>query len=309
MIIEKDINNLNKINQNACIAIGNFDGIHQGHAKLIHKTIDISKENNLIPTILTFDPMPEEFFGAKDFFRLMEMTDKYQVFQNLGIKKVIAIPFNKNFSEIDQDSFVKDILIDKLSLKHLIVGNDFKFGHKRIGDISLLKLYKEQGLYDLTVLELVKVTNDKVSSRDIRNLIKFGRINDANKLIAAPFSLSGKVIHGEKRGRELGYPTANIEIYKSYPINGIFLVSILFENKKLYGLASWGDKPTFSGADHVLEIYIFDFKSDIYGKELKIIFIEKIRDQIKFNSKDELIAQMDQDKKVARELLGKLNEL
>ena len=309
MIIVKEINNLDNIYQDSCIAIGNFDGIHEGHTKLIKTTIEVSKENNLVPTILTFDPMPEEFFHAENFFRLMDMTDKYNIFESFGIEQVVAIPFNKDFSEINKDLFINNILLNKLMLKHLVVGNDFKFGHKRMGDVSLLESYRDQDLYSLTVLELVKVSNDKVSSRDIRDLIKDGKVRDANKLMAAPFSLSGKVIHGEKRGRELGYPTANIETYKSYPIDGIFLVSILFENKELYGLASWGNKPTFSGTDHVLEINIFDFKSDIYGKELKVTFIDKIRDQIKFNNTDELIKQMGQDKKLAKTLLGKLNEL
>ena len=306
MIILENINDIDKSSRGRCISIGNFDGIHQGHMQLIKNTIEIARKKNLISTILTFDPMPEEFFDSKDFFRLMEMSDKYQIFDELGIDQVIPILFNKDFSEVNKDDFVRDILINKLMLEHLIVGNDFQFGYQRQGNISLLKSYANQGLYCLTVLDLVKTSNSKVSSRDIRALIKDGRIKDANTLMAMPFSLSGKVIHGEKRGRELGYPTANIEICNSYRINGIFLVSILFEHKKLFGLASWGDKPTFSGKDHVLEINIFDFESDIYGKDLKIIFLDKIRDQIKFNNKEELIDQMDQDKMIAEILLRKI---
>ena len=308
MIIQ-DINNLDQLPEQTCVAIGNFDGIHQGHIGLIKKTIKKSRDNNLVPTILTFDPMPEEFFNTSGFFRLMHMSDKYQVLEKYGIEQVIKIPFDKYFSEISKDAFIENILIHKLMLKHLIVGCDFKFGHKRLGDINLLKLYKDRNLFDLTIIELVKVTDKKVSSRDIRALIKNGDIKDANKLISKPFSLKGRVIHGEKRGRLLGYPTANIELYKSYPINGIFLVSILFENQKLYGLASWGHKPTFSYDEHVLEVNIFDFEADLYDKELKIIFIDKIRDQIKFNNKDDLIKQMDKDKKIAKLLLEKINEL
>ncbi len=308
MIIQ-DINNLDQLTEQTCVAIGNFDGIHQGHIGLIKKTIKTSRDNNLVPTILTFDPMPEEFFNTSNFFRLMHMSDKYQVLEKYGIQQVIKIPFDKNFSEISKDAFIENILIHKLMIKHLIVGCDFKFGHKRLGDINLLKLYEDKNLFDLTVIELVKVTDKKVSSRDIRALIKNGDIKDANKLISKPFSLKGRVIHGEKRGRQLGYPTANIELYKSYPINGIFLVSILFENQKLYGLASWGRKPTFSNDEHVLEVNIFDFEADLYDKELKIIFIDKIRDQIKFNNKDDLIKQMDKDKKIAKSLLEKINEL
>ena len=306
MIIIKDINNIEKTTSNNCISIGNFDGMHKGHIELVKETVRIAKENNLVPTVLTFDQMPEEYFKANDFFRLMEMSDKYKVFEKLGVEQVLVIPFDKSFSETNENIFIKEILIEKLSLKYLIVGKDFKFGYKRMGNIELLQKYSELGGYNLLSLDLVKISSDKISSRDIRILIKNGKIKEANQLLAVPFSLSGKVIHGEKRGRRLGYPTANIEIYKSYPINGIFLVNILFEDKKLFGLASWGNKPTFSGIDHVLEVNILDFESDIYGKQLKVIFIDKIRDQIKFDNQDELIEQMNKDKKTAEILLKDL---
>ena len=306
MIIIKDINNIEKTTSNNCISIGNFDGMHKGHIELVKETVRIAKENNLVPTVLTFDQMPEEYFKANDFFRLMEMSDKYKVFEKLGVEQVLVIPFDKSFSEIKENIFIKEILIEKLSLKYLIVGKDFKFGYKRMGNIELLQKYSELGGYNLLSLDLVKISSDKISSRDIRILIKNGKIKEANQLLAVPFSLSGKVIHGEKRGRRLGYPTANIEIYKSYPINGIFLVNILFEDKKLFGLASWGNKPTFSGIDHVLEVNILDFESDIYGKQLKVIFIDKIRDQIKFDNQDELIEQMNKDKKTVEILLKDL---
>ena len=306
MIIIKDINNIEKTTSNNCISIGNFDGMHKGHIELVKETVRIAKENNLVPTVLTFDQMPEEYFKANDFFRLMEMSDKYKVFERLGVEQVLVIPFDKSFSEINENIFIKEILIEKLSLKYLIVGKDFKFGYKRMGNIELLQKYSELGGYNLLSLDLVKISSDKISSRDIRILIKNGKIKEANQLLAVPFSLSGKVIHGEKRGRRLGYPTANIETYKSYPINGIFLVNILFEDKKLFGLASWGNKPTFSGIDHVLEVNILDFESDIYGKQLKVIFIDKIRDQIKFDNQDELIEQMNKDKKTVEILLKDL---
>ena len=306
MIIIKDINNIEKTTSNNCISIGNFDGMHKGHIELVKENVRIAKENNLVPTVLTFDQMPEEYFKANDFFRLMEMSDKCKVFEKLGVEQVLVIPFDKSFSEINENIFIKEILIEKLSLKYLIVGKDFKFGYKRMGNIELLQKYSELGGYNLLSLDLVKISSDKISSRDIRILIKNGKIKEANQLLAVPFSLSGKVIHGEKRGRRLGYPTANIEIYKSYPINGIFLVNILFEDKKLFGLASWGNKPTFSGIDHVLEVNILDFESDIYGKQLKVIFIDKIRDQIKFDNQDELIEQMNKDKKTAEILLKDL---
>ena len=307
MIIIKDINNIEKITSNNCISIGNFDGMHKGHIELVKETVRIAKENNLVPTVLTFDQMPEEYFKTNDFFRLMEMSDKYKVFEKLGVEQVLVIPFDKNFSEINEIIFIKEILIEKLSLKYLIVGKDFKFGYKRMGNIELLQKYSELGGYNLLSLDLVKISSDKISSRDIRILIKNGKIKEANQLLAVPFSLSGKVIHGEKRGRRLGYPTANIEIYKSYPINGIFLVNILFEDKKLFGLASWGNKPTFSGIDHVLEVNILDFSGDLYGQKLNVQFVRKIRDQETFTNKDELIIAMKEDERISRKFF-KLND-
>ena len=310
MIIIKDINSIEKSTSIHCISIGNFDGMHQGHIELVKETVRVAKENNLVPTVLTFDQMPEEYFKSKDFFRLMEMSDKYKVFEELGIEKVFVIPFNKSFSEINENIFIKEILIEKLLLKYLIVGKDFKFGYKRMGNIELLQKYSQLGHYGLLSLDLVKISNDKISSRDIRILIKNGKIKEANQLLAMPFSLSGKVIHGEKRGRRLGYPTANIEIYKSYPINGIFLVEVLRgNNDKLHGLASIGNKPTFSGTNDVLEVFIFNFKLDIYGETIKVIFLEKIRDQIKFNTKEELIDQMKNDHNIALNILRNENEL
>ena len=212
MIVIENIDKLDNSLKEACIAIGNFDGIHQGHKSLIEETIVVSKKKNLVPTILTFNPMPEEHFNSNEFFRLMDMSDKYQALQSFGIEQVITIPFDKKFSEITKDLFIENILINKLMAKHLVVGRDFKFGNKRLGDVNLLKLYRDKGLFDLSILDLVTVSAEKVSSRDIRKLINKGNIRDANKLMAAPFSLSGKVIHGEKRGRELGYPTANLSL-------------------------------------------------------------------------------------------------
>ena len=162
MIIIKDINNIEKTTSNNCISIGNFDGMHKGHIELVKETVRIAKENNLVSTVLTFDQMPEEYFKANDFFRLMEMSDKYKVFEKLGIEQVIVIPFDKSFSEINENIFIKEILIEKLSLKYLIVGKDFKFGYKRMGNIELLQKYSELGGYNLLSLDLVKISSDKI---------------------------------------------------------------------------------------------------------------------------------------------------
>ena len=309
----KIFNSLNDIPDNhgpSSITIGNFDGLHIGHIELLKNTIILAKANNTIPVVLTFNPMPEEYFQNEYFFRLMNNTEKLDFIEDYGIEEIILIPFNEKFSKMDKNRFIDEVLIKKLNAKHIIVGNDFRFGHKRIGDVKLLKSYGHDKGIEVTIVSLIEISGKKISSTSIRKLLISGKISEANNILGKPFSIQGKIIHGEKVGRELGYPTANIEIYKSYPINGIFLVEVLHENSdKLYGLASIGNKPTFSGTNDVLEVFIFNFKLDIYGETIKVIFLEKIRNQIKFNTKEELIDQMKNDHNIALNILREQNEL
>ncbi len=309
----KIFNNLNDIpinHKNSSVTIGNFDGMHMGHIKLLEKTIEHAKKYNTIPVVITFSPMPEEYFQKKDFFRLMSNADKMDFFKNYGILEIILIPFNQEFSKINASSFIDNILIKKLNAKHIVVGNDFRFGNKREGDVELLKSFNSNHDFEVKMINLVEISGKKISSTSIRKLLTSGKISEANAHLNKPYAITGPVVHGEKLGRELGYPTANIEIYKSYPINGIFLVEILRKNsKKLYGVASIGNKPTFSGISDILEVFIFNFDLDIYGETIKVIFLEKIRDQIKFNTKDELIDQMKNDHILALDILRKKNEL
>jgi len=309
----KIFNSLDDIPNNhgpSSITIGNFDGLHIGHIKLLKKTIDLAKKNNTIPIVLTFSPMPEEYFQNEYFFRLMNNAEKSDSIEDYGIEEIILIPFNEEFSKMDEKSFIDEVLIKKLNAKHVIVGNDFRFGHKRIGNVKLLQSYGHVTGIKVTIVNLVEISGKKISSTSIRKLLISGKILEANNLLRKPFSIQGEIIHGEKLGRELGYPTANIEIYKSYPINGIFLVEVLRGNSdKLYGLASIGSKPTFSGTNDVLEVFMFNFKLDIYGEIIKVIFLEKIRDQIKFNTKEELVDQMKNDHNIALNILRTKNEL
>ena len=309
----KIFNSLNDIPDNhgpSSITIGNFDGLHIGHIELLKNTIVLAKANNTIPVVLTFNPMPEEYFQNEYFFRLMNNTEKLGFIEDYGIEEIILIPFNEEFSKMDENRFIEEVLVKKLNAKHIIVGNDFRFGHKRIGNVKLLESYGHDKGIEVTIVNLIEISGKKISSTGIRKLLISGKISEANNLLGKPFSIQGKIIHGEKVGRELGYPTANIEIYKSYPINGIFLVEVLHGNSdKLYGLASIGNKPTFSGTNDVLEVFIFNFKLDIYGETIKVIFLEKIRDQIKFNTKEELIDQMKNDHHIALNILREQNEL
>ena len=298
------IDNLQKLeilSNGSVVTIGNFDGIHAGHRELIKDTLSLSEKNNLGSVVLTFDPLPEEFFNRKHFFRLMPITDKLDYFRQAGIDTIIKIPFTKEFSEMSARVFINEILINKLRTQYLIVGKDFKFGNNREGDYETLSNEKE---FQTNIVSIIKDNDVKVSSSMIREIIVQGDVERANRYLVNKFAMDGYIVHGEKIGRKLGYPTANIEIYKSFPINGIFLVKVVIENAEVkFGLASIGNKPTFSGKKDLLEVFIFDYNSEIYGKKMRVYFYEKLRDQIKFENEGDLILQMDSDSANAKSVL------
>ncbi|MBS83257.1 MAG: bifunctional riboflavin kinase/FMN adenylyltransferase [Gammaproteobacteria bacterium] len=308
MKIIRGLKNINKIIGHSAVTIGNFDGFHKGHQKLVDQVMSTAKQKSIPSTIITFEPLPEEYFKIKSFRRLTRLKDKLKMFQNIGIDQVICINFNSDFSKISANTFIEDLLIKKIKAQYLIIGEDFKFGSSRKGDYELLKNYKK--MINIIKIESFLENQKKVSSTLIREALTKGLIEDANNLIGRPYSISGRVTQGDKRGHELGYPTANIDIYKSYAINGIFLVKVLMENnQKYHGLASFGNKPTFSGKNTVLEVFIFDFNENIYDKNIEIIFFKKLRDQIKFENTQDLKHQMDLDYKNALKIINKKNEL
>lgn len=301
MEIIDNLQNLKNLDGRSVVTIGNFDGVHAGHRELINEALALANVNNMNPVVLTFDPLPEEFFERKGFFKLMPIADKLEYFRIAGIKTVIKVPFSKKFSETSAPTFVQEILINKLQTEYLIVGEDFKFGRNREGNYNTLSNEKK---FKTKIVSVIKDSDMKISSSMIRDLIVAGDIEKANGYLINEFAMDGYIVHGEKMGRKLGYPTANIEICKSFPINGIFLVKVVIENTEVkFGLASIGNKPTFSGKKDLLEVFIFDYNSDIYGKKMKVYFFEKLRNQIKFKDENDLIRQMNHDSANARNML------
>ena len=301
MEIIDNLQNLKNLDGRSVVTIGNFDGVHAGHRELINEALALANVNNMNPVVLTFDPLPEEFFERKGFFKLMPIADKLEYFRIAGIKTVIKVPFSKKFSETSAPTFIQEILINKLQTKYLIVGEDFKFGKNREGNYNTLSNEKK---FKTKIVSVIKDSGMKISSSMIRDLIAAGDIEKANSYLMNGFAMDGYIVHGEKMGRKLGYPTANIEICKSFPINGIFLVKVVIENTEVkFGLASIGNKPTFSGKKDLLEVFIFDYNSDIYGKKMKVYFFEKLRNQIKFKDENDLIRQMNHDSANARNML------
>ncbi|MED5275184.1 MAG: bifunctional riboflavin kinase/FAD synthetase [Pseudomonadota bacterium] len=304
MKIIHGLKSLSKCKSGCAVTIGNFDGFHKGHKKLIEHIKNQSNKRSLCSTIITFEPLPEEFFNYGKFKRLTRLKEKLKIFLDNDIDQVICLNFNNNFSKITATDFISKILIEYLDTKYLVIGEDFKFGCERKGDYKLLQDFSGKTGMEVVTIDSQIFNNKKISSSAIREALSQGNISYANKLLGREYSITGRITKGDSRGHRLGYPTANIDIYKSYPIDGIFVVQISMENNENhYGLASVGNKPTFSGKNNTLEVYIFNFNKNIYNQKIKVSFISKLRDQIKFENEDELIKQMDLDYKNALKFL------
>lgn len=285
------------------VMLGNFDGVHIGHQQLIHALMTASHELKIPSVLLTFEPNPSEFFPSKTpLARLMRLSEKWRCVQNYGIDYFYCMRFNALLANLSPDDFVKKILVDQLGVKKIIVGDDFRFGAKRAGDVETLKTLGKKYDFEVDALPQAMHNGDRISSTRIRDAVKQGDFETAAALMGRPLTLSGKVSYGSQLGRQLGFPTANIHLHrKQVPMMGIFVVRVHgLQEKPLQGVASIGYRPTFNGKQILLEVFIFDFSEMIYGRRITVEFLHKIRDEVRFESVPELILQMQDDVSVAR---------
>ena len=283
----------------SAIAIGNFDGIHAGHQKVFKKTKKFAKKNNIKFGVITFTPLPIMFFNKKiKNYRLVSENQKLKLFEKHGVDFIINIKFDKKFSKINSESFVKKIIYKKINPQFISVSNNFRFGSKRKGDVNLLKKFSYKYDYRLLNIRTLKYKGIIVSSTRIRKSLQNGKIHLANELLSRTWFVDGLVKKGKKLGRELGYRTCNMHI-KNYilPKIGIYVVKVLIENnKKTYsGVAYLGSRPTFGGKEVFLEINLFGIKKNLYKKKLKVYFLKFIRGDQKFKNSAKLIRQMNKD--------------
>ena len=281
------------------LAIGNFDGMHLGHQALLHKLCGQAAARNLTPAVMTFEPHPREFFTPLNApARISNLREKLEYFESAGIQKVFVCAFNKRFAKIAAPEFLS-ILRDKLNANTILVGEDFKFGARRAGTIDDFK----SGGFNLISMPRVDFNSERVSSTRVRDALFSGNLLLAAQLLGRNYSVSGKVVHGAKRGRELGFPTANIHMRHERPaLTGVYAVKL----DGLNGVANLGVRPTFkhgvAGVPKLLlEVHVIDFKRDLYGKHVHVQFLHKIRNELKFDSLDALKAQIAADIVVARE--------
>ncbi|MAU87918.1 MAG: riboflavin biosynthesis protein RibF [Gammaproteobacteria bacterium] len=282
--------------------IGNFDGVHLGHQELIGKIKQTASKNNLKTKVITFNPYPFEFFQWKKK-RILSEFDKNNLLNKLGIDEIKSIKFDEDFRNQSAEEFFTNTLLNE-NIKFLSVGRDFKFGKDRSGDIELLNELCISNKVELNILDDFKANNHKVSSTLVRELLAKNDFVAASKLLGRPYAISGNVIKGKSLGKRLSTPTANIDIDNvEFCFNGVFLGQIDKDNKSFFCIINFGPKPTFDDYRQSLEAHILDFDKNIYDQALSIKFLCKIRDQVKFNSVEELKNQINDDKNNARELL------
>lgn len=283
--------------ENTVVTIGNFDGIHKGHIKLIKEAVKEAKTKNYKSVVFTFENHPMRYFRADSIKHIITNEEKVKIFENLGVDIVFMIPFDEYMTKISATDFVKTILHEKLKCKMVIVGHDFTFARNKEGNASLLESLGKNYNMKVKVIEPIKIKGRRVSSSYIRNLINDGNVSEIKDFLGRNYFLEGEVIHARKIGRTIGFPTANLKAEDKLiiPKNGIYAVKVYIENKVYYGATNIGYNPTVNGKVLSIETNIIDFDEEIYGEIIKVEFLDRIRDEKKFNSLDELKSQLSKD--------------
>jgi riboflavin kinase/FMN adenylyltransferase len=294
--------NIDNNRQGCVLTIGNFDGVHLGHKQVILALVEKARKLNCEAAVLVFEPQPQELFSPETApARLCRLRDKYVLLKNLGIDRLICINFNRKFASLTAETFIKELLVKRLAIKHLIVGDDFHFGKNRQGNFSMLKSAGKQFDFSVTDTASHKLAGCRVSSTAIRQLLERDDLDGAKTMLGRPYSIIGKVFHGDKRGREIGFPTANIRLKRRVsPVSGVYAVQVKSPFGHHYGVANIGSRPTVAGIRQQLEVHIFDFDNNLYGAIIEVVMLKKLRSEHKFNSLVELTEQIATDTEQAR---------
>ena len=293
------------------VTIGTFDGVHLGHRKIIDRLLASAQSNDLESVVLTFFPHPRMVLQKDIGIKLINSIDeRIALLEASGLDHLIIHPFTKIFSRLTAEEFVKDILVDQLKARKVIIGYDHRFGRNRNANIEDLKAFGTQ--YDFEVEEISKqdVDDVAVSSTKIRKALNEGDLTKANEYLGYPFMLNGIVSRGKGLGKKFNYPTANLKIeetYKLIPAKGVYVARASINGKEVYGMMSIGTNPTVGGSDLTIETFFFDFEADLYDQHLQIELLTRIRDEKKFNSVDELIAAMQADERFSRDFIQKID--
>lgn len=309
MKLLRGVQHFSAFNKGVVATIGNFDGVHLGHQSLI-KTLKAKANHLKLPLVLVlFEPQPREYFQKeKAPARLSSLREKLEVLRSCQIDYIYCFKFNNHLAQTSADSFARDYLFSMLNVKHLLVGEDFRFGKNREGDIGLLKELSKEYACDVTIYSNFCINEDRISSTKIRSALLKGDLNTATKYLGRVYSICGRILHGDGRGRQWGIPTANLALHRySLPLHGVFVVQVRIVSKMVYGVANVGRRPTVDGSKNILEVHLFDFDQSVYGELMQVFFLHKLRDEVKFTSVDALLAQINEDIKAAKAYLRTYN--
>jgi riboflavin kinase/FMN adenylyltransferase len=303
MELVRGLHNLRPEHRGCAATIGSFDGIHLGHQAVLAELVAQGSKRRLPATLITFEPQPREYFMPEEAPpRLTRFREKLEELQRCGIDRVICLRFNAYLASLTADEFIRRIMLDGLAVKYLVVGDDFRFGKGRTGDYALLQQAGKAHGFPVVTMPTFNVDHHRVSSTRIRVALNEGDLNSAEALLGRPYWMSGRIAHGDKRGRTIGFPTANIFMHRNaVPVEGVFAVEMCgIDDRPLPGVANVGTRPTVDGSRAQLEVHLFDFDRDIYGRHVRVSFLKKLRPERKFESFELLKRQIELDAEQAR---------
>jgi riboflavin kinase/FMN adenylyltransferase len=310
MQLVRGIHNIQPEDHGCVLTIGNFDGVHLGHQQVIKALVKKANDLNSVPAVLVFEPQPQEVFSPETApARLCRLRDKYSLLAQLGVQRLICVNFTHKFAAQSAELFIEQLLVKKLGIKHLIIGDDFHFGKDRKGNFAMLKQAGQQYGFAVSDTKSYKMADCRISSTAIRQALQQDRLTDVENMLGREYSIIGRVFHGDKRGRELGFPTANVLLKRRIsPLNGVFAVRVNTNFGLFDGVANIGSRPTVSGIRQQLEVHLFDFNENLYGHCIEVIIKKKLREVVKFESLKALTEQITKDSEKAKAYLTGTNK-
>jgi len=292
---------------NACaLTIGNFDGVHLGHQAILTMLIEKARELNVDACMMSFEPLPQEYFAADTApARLTRLREKWCALESTGIDQFLCIRFNHWLADLTAEEFIQKILVDKLHVRYLVIGDDFRFGKGRTGDFEMLKAAGKKYGFDVVNSHSHCLNGERISSTAIRHALAHDELQHAQQMLGRPYIICGRVAHGDKRGRTIGFPTANIKLHRhATPLSGVYAVTLSgINDEPIAGVANIGKRPTVDGAHLQLEVHLFNFDKSIYGEQVCVEFKHKLRDEKRFDSFELLKEQIIKDSEQAKTLL------
>ena len=307
MELIRGLHNLREKHRGCVATIGNFDGVHLGHCKVLEQVKQKAEELGLPSVVITFEPQPREFFGGADAPpRLTRFGEKFRLLEAQGIDRHLCLTFNERLRAMTANQFVEELLLRGLSVKHFVVGDDFRFGCDRTGDYTMLRAAGEKHGFTVVNTHTYELDGERISSSRVRSVLENNQLDEAAQLLGRTYTVSGRVMHGQKLGRQLGVPTANVRMHRfPCPLRGVYAVEASGEGVgRLQGVCNVGLRPTVCGQQPVLEVHLFDFAGNLYGQHLKTVFLHKLRSEAAFESLDALKSAIVRDEQDARTWLA-----